>query len=115
MAFPNRVGVTVADGYAQTRNFWEATNTLAIRAFWFVTPPPFAERFRVEFDNPVAAASAEVLILDGGGSSRSFSLGVDQPEGALWVGGARAVRVMSTVPTAAWLKNVQPKHVISDR
>lgn len=55
----NRVGVTVADGFVETRNRYEVPVGLAIGEVLRVRPPPFAESFRVEVEVPTSGSGGQ--------------------------------------------------------
>lgn len=91
----NRVGVTVADGFAPTRNQWETTGFVGEGSPGDFGVPPFAERLRVELADPSVAATTTVRLLDGTGLARSVFSVADQPPEGVLVGGVHTVQVLS--------------------
>lgn len=94
-ASPNRVGVTVADGFAPTRNQWETTGFMSEGSPGDFGVPPFAERLRIELADPSIAATTTVRLIDGTGLARSVFSVADQPPEGVLVGGVHTVQVLS--------------------
>ena len=92
---PNRVGVTVADGFAPGRNQWEVAGNVAEGNPAAFAVPPFAERLRIELANPSLKAGTLVSLLDGLGVTRSSFLVSDQPADGVPVGGVRTVEMLT--------------------
>lgn len=93
----NTVGVTVADGYADTRNTFETTDQLAGTSTEVEYPiPPFAYRVHLEMVSAVALAGTSLRIYDGTNVLRSHTEGDAQGEGVL-LGGARRLVLISSV------------------
>ncbi len=96
----NRVGVTVADGYGQTRNQWEhrATGDQSVAdpdqgVAQEVPIPPFARTVRLEIADPTRLPGSTIKVYDGEGTLRATVAGDAQPEGGVPVGGAGRVEV----------------------
>lgn len=90
---PNRVGVTVADGYAVTRNQWEQRGAVVEGSPLALQVPPFAETFRVELADPTTLASTLIRLRDGVGTTRALFSALLQPAAGIPVGGAATVEV----------------------
>ena len=90
----NRVGVTVADGFVETRNRYEVPVALAIGEVLRVRPPPFAETFRVEVPTPAStsgqeeAAEASISVMDAFNQPRAVFTPSEQSCCGVPVGGA---------------------------
>jgi len=94
---PNVVGVTVADGYAETRNQYEVRvdstfpveeavpDPVATR----VLIPPFAQRAWVEAADP--GTEGFVWTIDGDNRRRGVTRFEEQPDTGILVGGAKAI------------------------
>ena len=90
----NRVGVTVADGYGQTRNQWEHRATSPDQGVAQDVPiPPFARTVRLEIADPTQLPGSTIKVYDGEGTLRATVAGDAQPEGGVPVGGAGKVEV----------------------
>ncbi|RME26726.1 MAG: hypothetical protein D6798_06110 [Deltaproteobacteria bacterium] len=90
----NRVGVTVADGYGQTRNQWEHRDTGPDQGVAQEVPiPPFARTVRLEIADPTQLPGSSIKVYDGEGTLRAAVAGDAQPEGGVPVGGAGKVEV----------------------
>jgi hypothetical protein len=91
----NRVGVTVADGHAVTRNVLEVTGQLGDNASEKLTLPPFASAVCLELADAVLLPGAEIRVYDGQGTLRSTTTGDEQPSTGVPLGGASKVEVSS--------------------
>lgn len=90
----NRVGVTVADGYGQTRNQWEHRATSPDQGVSQEVPiPPFARSVRLEVADPTQLPGSTIKVFDGEGTLRATVAGDTQPESGVPVGGAGKVEV----------------------
>ena len=89
----NRVGVTVADGFAATRNSWEHAASHLATATSPIPVPPFAESVRVELADPALSPLATVRVLDGLGAVVAAYPVDQQPALGVPVGGARALEL----------------------
>jgi hypothetical protein len=69
----NRAGVTVADGFAITRNTWEVPTGVAEGTPLEADVPPFAETFRIELAELAAYAVTQIAVKDALGVVRSTS------------------------------------------
>lgn len=96
----NPVGVTIADGQAQTRNQWEATGDVSNGLPAIVAVPPFARAVRLDLAEPSAAGATELWLVDGGNVLRARVPAADQPGGGVLVGGAREVHIVTTTKSA---------------
>ena len=94
----NRVGVTVADGFAATRNAWE--HAAAHVAVSTIPIPPFAESVRVDLADPALAPLAAVRVLDGLGAVVAAYPVDQQPALGVPVGGARALELDLAAPVS---------------
>ena len=95
----NRVGVTIADGFAPTRNAWELRGDLDPAAPTTIAVPPFAETLRVDLADNTLAPTTEVRLVDGIGLQRGTVLVSAQPSGGIPVGGTSRVRLVTTAAT----------------
>ena len=95
----NRVGVTIADGFAPTRNAWEVRGELDPAAPTTIAVPPFAESLRVDVADATLAPTTEVRLLDGVGFQRGTVLVSAQPSGGIPIGGTSTVRLVTTAAT----------------
>lgn len=89
----HRVGVTVADGFAATRNQLQLDGALDDTGPALLTVPAFAERLRVEVADDLHSAATQVRLLDGLGTTRSAFAVADQPADGVFVGGTHSVEV----------------------
>lgn len=102
----NRVGVTVADGFAPTANQWEVRGGGAEQVGGGGGPqevpiPPFADRFRVETADPAQLSLVSFEVQDGLGTVRNRLAGDQQPGGGNPLGAAG--KLVVTVPASvAW-------------
>jgi hypothetical protein len=102
----NRVGVTVADGFAPTANQWEVRGGGAEQVGGGGGPqevpiPPFADRFRVETADPVQLPLVVFEVQDGLGTVRNKLSGDKQPGAGNPLGAAG--KLIVTVPAGiAW-------------
>lgn len=94
----NRVGVTVADGFAPTRNTWEVPTGVAEGTPLEVDVPPFAESFRLELAEPGAYAVTQIAVKDALGDVRATYNAALQPVYGIPVGGASKVEVSTNHP-----------------
>ncbi len=97
----NLVGVTIADGYAETRNQYEVRLNM-IEAEEHPEPniiphrvkiPPFAQRAWVEPSNP--GQEGYIYTIDGDGRRRGVTRLEKQPDGGIFVGGARELELIT--------------------
>ena len=93
----NTVGVTVADGYAETRNQWEYESPGQEAEEVFPEIPPFAKRFRVELVNPALLPTAEIRVFNGTASLRSHHYANAQPDPGIPIGGADKATVQGAI------------------
>lgn len=89
----NRVGVTIADGHAMTRNQWEVRETVRPTAATVVQVPPFARSVRLDLADPAVMPGAELWLVDGGSVLRARVRADQQPDQGVLVGGAREVHL----------------------
>jgi hypothetical protein len=95
----NRIGVSVADGYAPSRNVYEVCgSTLAGGASTMIEIPPYAEDFVLEVANTDLQAGTEIRLFDGQGTLRAKYTGDDQLSTGIDVGGAGKIEVSSAAP-----------------
>ncbi|MCB9679814.1 MAG: hypothetical protein H6737_32205 [Alphaproteobacteria bacterium] len=94
----NRVGVTVADGFAPTRNTWEVPTGVAEGTPLEVDVPPFAETFRLELAEPGAYAATQIAVKDALGDTRGAYNAAFQPHSGIPVGGASKIAATTTHP-----------------
>ena len=102
----NRVGVTVADGFAATDNVYEVRGELEENAAQALAVPPFARSVRVELSDASLLSTAEVRILDGEGALRSATPLDKQPPDGVRLGGAGKVEVAA--PSACAFRATYP-------
>jgi hypothetical protein len=89
----NRVGVTVADGFAATRNRWEHRGHHVASATTVIPIPPFADTVLVDLADPVLLPQATVFVVDGIGVLRAaYPVDLQPPDG-IPVGGAAVVEL----------------------
>lgn len=86
-AMKNAVGVTIADGFAETRNQYEVRGSAKQGHPFAIRVPPFARTARFEVLEP-DDASATAWVVDGDGRRVSTTRLSDQPPEGLAVGGA---------------------------
>lgn len=89
----NRVGVTIADGFAPSENQWEVTGFVDDITPAEIKIPPYARRLRVEVSDPDEAANTLVSLDDGLDVTRSSFVVADQPDSGVYVGGIHTVRL----------------------
>lgn len=94
----NRVGLTVADGFAVTTNQAEATGMMP-NSEGDVEIPPFALRFRFEMADPSYLSTTEIRLYDGLSVLRSLMMADLQPDGGVPLGGARRLTLTNTSAT----------------
>lgn len=98
----NRVGVTVADGFAPTRNQWEVRGTVGEGSPLNTAIPPFAEHVRVDVAQLGVVPNTTLQLFDALGDLRSTTAAGAQPSPGVPVGGTAKLRVASTgQPTRA--------------
>jgi hypothetical protein len=98
----NRVGVTVADGFAPTRNQWEVRGTVGEGSPLDTVVPPFAEHVRVDVAQLGVVPNTTLQLFDALGDLRSTTAAGAQPSPGVPVGGTAKLRVASTgQPTRA--------------
>jgi hypothetical protein len=88
----NRVVVTVADGFAATRNQWEHRSQ-HVSGVSAIPVPPFAERVRVDLADPALMPLAAVRVRDGLDVVRATYPVDQQPVAGILVGSASAVEL----------------------
>ncbi len=96
----NRVGVTVADGHAVTRNVLELRGQLAENAAQAIPIPPFAQTVHLELSDAALLPGAQVRVYDGQGTLRSTTAGDAQPSGGVPIGGASKLEVLAAGASA---------------
>lgn len=96
---PNRVGVTVADGFAPTANVWEQRLSCDGSTPLRLTVPPFALSFQVHLAERAALPGASLSIVDGMGSVQSRYPGLTPTGSAIPVGGAAYIEVTTGAPS----------------
>lgn len=89
----NRVGVTVADGFAPTRNQWEVRGTVVEGAPLEAPVPPFAETCRVDVGDLATVPETLIRLFDALGTVRGAYNAALQPFIGIPVGGAAKVVV----------------------
>jgi hypothetical protein len=89
----NRVGVTVADGFATTRNHWEHRALHSAGFLSRIPVPPFADVVRVDLADVALSPLAAVRVLDGVGALLATYPAPLQPPGGIPVGGASALEL----------------------
>lgn len=92
---PNRVGVTVADGFAPTANVWEQRTSCDGVSPVALSVPPFALSFQVQLADRTALPRTSISIFDGLGALQSQLFGLNQPGIATPVGGAGRIDVLT--------------------
>lgn len=95
----NRVGVTIADGFAPTTNTYEQRDTCDA-----VTPvrfsiPPFAQTFSLQLADRGKLPGAVISFFDGTGAVRGQVSGATQPGEGILVGGTGRIEVLTSSPT----------------
>ena len=96
----NRVGVTVADGHAVTRNVLEVVGQLGENAPEDLALPPFAKGVCLELADAALLSGAAVRVYDGQGTLRSTTAGDEQASTGVPLGGASKVEVLAASATA---------------
>lgn len=91
----NRVGVTVADGFLQSRNQYEVRGSLGAGGATALVIPPFAERVRLELSDPALYATTQIQAFDAQGVLRGVTMGDAQPDQGVPLGGAGSLMVVS--------------------
>lgn len=89
----NRVGVTVADGFAATRNQWEHRGRTGAGGATEVGIPPFAGHLVLEAADPAQLPGLALLVYDGTGTLRAKVPGDAQPPSGVPLGGAARLEV----------------------
>lgn len=87
----NRVGVTVADGFAPTRNQWEVRGSVVEGSFFEAVVPPFAETCRVELGDLSVVPNTLIALVDALGTPRGLYNAALLPFSGIPVGGAAKV------------------------
>jgi hypothetical protein len=95
----NRVGVTVADGFALTANVWEQRDTCDGVTPVQVPVPPFAYTFGVLLADRTLLPGTVISVFDGAGTLRSQTSGASQPDSGIPVGGAGRIEVLTSSAT----------------
>lgn len=89
----NRVVVTVADGFAMTRNQWEHRARHLSTGISSIPVPPFADNVRVDLADPTLLFFATLRLVDGEGVVRT-ALPLDlQPLDGLPLGGVQTIEL----------------------
>jgi hypothetical protein len=96
----NRVGVTVADGQAATRNVLEVTGELGENATQGLEVPAFAHSVTLELADHALLAGASLRVLDGQGTLRSTTAADEQSSGGVPIGGASKVEIQAAAACA---------------
>jgi hypothetical protein len=99
-ADPNLVGITIADGHAQSHNQWEVRGEVGPGNDAIVAIPPFARAARLELADVAAAQQTVLQVIDGDNVLRSSVVVADQAPAGVLVGGAGSLRVTSAAQTA---------------
>ncbi|MFH1466428.1 MAG: hypothetical protein ABIO70_18740 [Pseudomonadota bacterium] len=89
----NRVGVTVADGFAATRNQWEHRGRTSANGVVEVGIPPFADHLVLETADPDQLSGLGLLVYDGTSTLRAKVPGDAQPANGVPLGGAAKLEV----------------------
>jgi hypothetical protein len=89
----NRVGVTVADGFAPTRNQWEVRGDVDEGLDLEARVPPFAETCRVDIGDLATVPETLIRVFDALGNVRGAYNAALQPSVGIPVGGASRVLV----------------------
>jgi hypothetical protein len=95
---PHRVGLTVADGFAVTRNVWEHRAAVGPDNPVEAPIPPFAESVRVDAADPILLPGLTLIVRDGVNIVRAAHLGDRQPPLGVPLGGARGLLIESAAP-----------------
>ena len=90
---PNRVGVTVSDGFATTHNQWEHRADHVSTTPSRISIPPFAQTVRLDLADPALSPLATVRVLSGLGSVVAAYPVLQQPQPGIPVGGASALEL----------------------
>jgi hypothetical protein len=93
----NRVVVTVADGFAPTRNQWEHKAHLVASDTALIPIPPFAETVRIDLADASLAPTSVIRVVDGLDTNVATHLVSDQPARGIPIGGAADLEL--TVPS----------------
>jgi len=89
----NRVGVTVADGFAATRNQWEHRGHYVRSSVPTLIPiPAFGESLRLDLADP-SSPPVLIRVRDGLGAVRAAYAAANQPASGIPVGGAASVEL----------------------
>jgi hypothetical protein len=91
----NRVGVTVADGFAATRNRWEYRGRHLVSQVSLIPIPPFADTVQVSLADPTLWLLSTVYVHDGLGLLRAGYPVDFQLDGGIPVGGASALELVA--------------------
>jgi len=97
---PNRVGVTVADGFAPTANVWEYRASCDGHTPIQLPVPPFALSFQVHLAKRGTLPRSVISLFDGTGALSSQYSGAAQAASGIPVGGAARIEVLTPSPTA---------------
>ena len=97
---PNLVGVTIADGQANTRNQGSGTGELVADVPTVLAVPPFARAARLDLADVAAVATSELLLVDADGTTRARIPAASQPDAGVLVGAAREVHVLTSTSSA---------------
>jgi len=94
----NRVGITVADGFAPTRNQWEVRGDVVEGAPFEADVPPYAETCRVELGDLNVVPNTLIGLRDALGNIRAVYNAALLPFSGIPVGGAASVLVNHNEP-----------------
>ncbi|MCB9765628.1 MAG: hypothetical protein H6739_37990 [Alphaproteobacteria bacterium] len=95
----NRVAVTLADGFATTRNRWAQPALLDAERPLRVSIPPFADRTRVELAEPSLASTTTLSLLDGLGVAHATQTLAAHPADGVAIAGADALELRAVAAT----------------
>lgn len=95
----NRVGVTVADGFAPTANVWEYRATCDGVTAVRVPVPPFALFLQAHLADRTALPGSIISLFDGMGALMSQYSGTSQPGSGIPVGGAGRIEILTSSAT----------------
>ncbi|MCB9759105.1 MAG: hypothetical protein H6739_04635 [Alphaproteobacteria bacterium] len=96
----NRVGVTIADGFAPTHNTWEERGSLSENSLEALTIPPFSQRVRLELANPTLLSATELRVRDGADILRAVVSAAEQGEHGIPTAGAHALTALAPADVA---------------
>jgi hypothetical protein len=91
----NRVGVTVADGFATTRNRWEYRSRHLVSQTSLIPIPPFADTVQVSLADPVLWLMSTLYVHDGLNQLRAGYPIDFQLDDGIPIGGATAIELVA--------------------